>query len=254
MPGMNKTAKNKIIVASTVGLYHKNKGLKSQDYFAFSQTKNRIVAIVSDGAGSAKYGRIGAKCICETATRILSTADLKQLKQNIINSIESSRDILITHRLNKSKNENGLLDFAATVVGVVIEKDKDKGLFFHIGDGAGIALKGKSTDSYIISEPENGIFSSETYFYTMDDWKDSLRFTPFKNATDLFLMTDGVTGFALKKDEKSIEKGFILPIEHYLQNETDTKRAERALKNTLETPKACAISKDDKTLMWIKLK
>lgn len=251
MPGMSKK-NNNIIVASTVGLYHKNKGLKSQDYFAFKQTPHRIVAVISDGAGSAKHGRIGAKCICETLTRVLSLADIKQIKQSIIDSIEASRDILIAHRLNKSKNENGLIDFAATLVGAVIENNK--GIFFHIGDGAGIAFSEKNNDSYVISEPENGIFSSETYFYTMDDWKDSLRFTSFKNSSGLFLMTDGVTRFALKKDERSIEKKFLLPIEHYLREESDVKRAQRALKNTLETPKANSISADDKTLMWIKLK
>ncbi len=252
MPGTNKKNITDIIVASTTGLYHKNKGLQSQDYFAFQKSSNRIIAVVSDGAGSSKYGKIGAKCICETVTRILSRGNLTQIKQNIIDAIEASRDILLCHRLNKSKNENGLIDFAATVVGVLIEKDK--GIFFHIGDGAGIAMLEKNSDSYVISEPENGIFSSETYFYTMDDWKDSLRFTSFMGATGLFLMTDGVTKFALKKDERSIEKKFLTPIEKYLREEKNAKRAERALKNTLETPKATAICADDKTLMWIKLK
>ena len=252
MPGTNKKQIANVIASSTTGLYHKNEGLISQDYFAFKQTSQRIVAVVSDGAGSAKYGRIGAKCVCETATRILSRADFSQIKQSIIDGIQSSRDILINHRLNKQKNENGLIDFAATVVGVVVQKNK--GIFFHIGDGAGIALSENKTDSYIISEPENGIFSSETFFYTMDDWKDSLRFTTFKDASSLFLMTDGVTKFALKKDERNIEKNFLTPIEKYLREEKNKRRAERALKNTLETPKASAICADDKTLMWIKLK
>jgi len=108
--------------------------------------------------------------------------------------------------------------------------------------------------SVVISEPENGIFASETFFYTMDDWKDSLRFTPFEKAQSLFLMTDGVTGFALKKNEKTLEQGFVLPINLFLMQETDSKKAARALKNTLETPKACRLSADDKTLMWVRLK
>jgi len=106
----------------------------------------------------------------------------------------------------------------------------------------------------VISEPENGIFSSETYFYTMDDWKDSLRFTPFSQADSLFLMTDGVTGFALKKNARSLEKGFIGPINVFLKKETNVKKAQKALKNTLETPKAKSLSGDDKTMMWIDLK
>ena len=251
MRGMRNKKRYRVGVATTVGPYHKTKGLKGQDQFAYKQHKGRLVALVSDGAGSAKYGKIGAKCVCKKLADVLIKADLRQIKQEIINALESVRDELLVHRFNKEKNENGLIDFAATVVGVVCQNGK--GLFFHIGDGAGIALQ-KSDNTFVISEPENGIFSSETFFYTMDDWKDSLRFTNFEKADSLFLMTDGVTGFAFKKDFQMLEKGFLPPIDAFLKNEKNTKKATRALKNTLETPKARSLSGDDKTLMWVGLK
>ncbi len=248
---MKNKSIGKIVAASVVGPYHKTKGLQCQDCFDFFQSSSRIVAVVSDGAGSAKYGKIGAKNVCETLCRVLSKSKLENIKQDIIDAIEIARDCLVTHRLNKPKNENGFIDFAATLVGAVYANGK--GLFFHIGDGAGIALLNENKDKYVISEPENGIFSSETFFYTMDDWKDSLRFTPFDKANTLFLMTDGVTGFALKRNMRAYEKGFILPINHFLEAEADIKRAKRALKNTLETPQAQSLSMDDKTLVWVHL-
>ena len=235
-----------------MGTYHKAKGFRGQDFFASRQNKHRVVAVVSDGAGSAKYGKIGAKCVCEKICNVLLKADFKQIRQNIINAVDATRDELMMHRLNKTKDENGLLDFSATLVGAVYQDGK--GVFFHIGDGAGIALFEKLTHQAVISEPENGIFASETFFYTMDDWKDSLRFTPFNDAESLFLMTDGVTCFALKNNGKTLEKDFIGPINRFLRQEKDTARATRALKNTLETPKACRLSADDKTLMWVSLK
>ena len=242
----------KIVAASIIGPYHKAKGLKCQDCFAFYNDSSRIVAVVSDGAGSAKYGKIGAKYACHVVCDILAKAKLKNIKQDIVDAIEIARDSLLFHRLNKCKNEDGLIDFAATMLGVVYQKDK--GMFFHIGDGAGIALLDEPKEKYVISEPENGIFSSETFFYTMDDWKDSLRFMPFEKASSLFLMTDGVTGFALKKNTRLYEKGFISPINRFLQDESNIKRAAKALKNTLDTKKARDLSMDDKTLMWIGLK
>ena len=241
-----------IVVASTVGPYHKARGLDGQDCFACMQNKGRVVAVVSDGAGSAKHGKIGAKYICEKICEVLMKADFKNIRQNVVDAIEYARDELMMHRLNKTKNENGLIDFSATMVGAAYQNGK--GVFFHIGDGAGVALMSDKAQSVVISEPENGIFASETFFYTMDDWKDSLRFTPFEKAQSLFLMTDGVTGFALKKNEKTLEQGFVLPINLFLMQETDSKKAARALKNTLETPKACRLSADDKTLMWVRLK
>ena len=234
-----------------MGTYHKAKGFRGQDFFASRQNKHRVVAVVSDGAGSAKYGKIGAKCVCEKICNVLLKADFKQIRQNIINAVDATRDELMMHRLNKTKDENGLLDFSATLVGAVYQDGK--GVFFHIGDGAGIALFEKLTHQAVISEPENGIFASETFFYTMDDWKDSLRFTPFENASSLFLMTDGVTGFALKKSARTFEKGFVLPINHFLEGQTNLKHAKKALKNTLETPKAQNLSMDDKTLVWVRV-
>lgn len=247
----NKNA-YRVVAASTAGPYHKAKGLKCQDFFAFQENGSKMVAVVSDGAGSAKYGAIGAKHVCNTLCRVLSHAKSKDVRQNIIDAIEIARDELTFHRLNKGKNEDGLIDFAATVVGAVYQNGK--GLFFHIGDGAGIALFEENEHAFVISEPENGIFASETFFYTMDDWKDSLRFTPFSKAQSFFLMTDGVTGFALKKNARTLEKGFIHPINLFLKNEKNIKKAQKALKNTLETPKARSLSGDDKTMMWIGLK
>lgn len=249
MPGLRNKNRYRVVVATTVGPYHKTKGLEGQDRFACQTKGQKIVAVVSDGAGSAKYGKIGAKTICQRLCDILLRADMKDIRQGIVDGIESVRDELVLHRFNKPKNENGLIDFAATVVGVVYEKNK--GVFFHIGDGAGIAMM---QNACVISEPENGIFTSETFFFTMDDWKDSLRFTPFKEANSIFLMTDGVTGFALKKNQRSLEKGFLEPINLFLKSEGDAKKAARALKNTLETPKASSLNGDDKTLMWIGLK
>ena len=250
MPGMKNKNEFRVVVASTVGPYHKARGMDGQDSFAFAKSKNRVVAVVSDGAGSAKYGKIGAKFACEKICEMLLKVGFKNMRQNVIDAIDSTRDELMMHRLNKTKNEGGLIDFSATLVGVVY--DKGKGLFFHIGDGAGVALL--DNKHVVISEPENGIFASETFFYTMDDWKDSLRFTSFEAAESLFLMTDGVTGFALKKNEKTLEQGFTLPINSFLRQENDVKKASRALKNTLQMPKACKLSSDDKTLLWVGLK
>lgn len=207
-----------------------------------------MVAVVSDGAGSARYGKIGARVICETLCDLLIAAPSTNLRQKVIDAIGVARDKLMLHRLNKTKNEFGLIDFAATLVGVVY--DSRGGLFFHIGDGAGIALPAKNDMPAVISRPENGLFACETFFYTMDDWKDSLRFTPIKSAAALMLMTDGVTNFAFDNDYTEIKTGFIDPIHRFLCLETQKTRACHALRQTLSTPRACRLNPDDKTFLW----
>ena len=197
----NKSRKIKVVAASVAGLLHVNKKIACQDCFNYTIGKN-LVAVVSDGAGSAKYGKIGAKNVCETLCDLLKNASFTKIESEVIRAVKVVREKLLLHRFNKTKNEEGLPSFAATIVGVVY--NEGRGVFFHIGDGAGIALH--DDNKYTISRPANGNFSCETFFYTMHNWQDSLRFTKIDKSDTIFLMTDGVTNFALSDDMYKIIK------------------------------------------------
>ena len=241
----------RVISASVKGVLHKQQNLPCQDYSLSSLDGRNFVAIVSDGAGSSKYGRIGAKTICETLTSILKDIDFNEAQKAIPQAIGIARSKLIRHRLNKTKSEASLVDFSATIVGVLCYNNK--GLFFHIGDGAALAFHDDKYVNFTASRPENGRFKCETFFYTMDDWKSCLRFTPFENAHTIFLMSDGLTTFSFSRDYQTIEKSFLRPIADFLNKEPCKTKALRALANTLSTPQATKLNSDDKTLVWIKL-
>lgn len=248
---MRKTPRRiKVIATKITGGLHSAKNTACQDFYHYACSGNKLVAVVSDGAGSAKYGKIGAKVVCETLVNTLINTPLKNACFAVEKAIETAREKLVIHRLNKSKSEQEILNFSATVVGVVYHKNE--GVFFHIGDGAGIALHGmgNSNAGFTISAPANGRFSCETYFYTMENWKESLRFTKIGKSEALFLMTDGVTDFALSKDARGLKDGFIEPINRYLQNEPNKLKALRALNNTLDTKQARKLNSDDKTFLW----
>ena len=250
--GMRTNNNNiRVISASIKGYLHTQQNLPCQDYSQYAQDGRNFVAIVSDGAGSAKYGRIGARVICETLTSLLKNIDFNDAKKAIVQAIGIARGKLIQHRLNKTKSLASLIDFSATIVGVIYHKNK--GLFFHIGDGAALAFHDDKYINFTASRPENGHFKCETYFYTMDDWDDCLRFTTFENADTIFLMSDGLTNFSFSRDYQSIEKSFLQPIADFLKKETCKTKALRALINTLKTPQAMKLNSDDKTLVWIKL-
>jgi len=244
----NLSNKKSMIATKITGPAHKQKNLPCQDFFAYKKKNNRIIAVVSDGAGSAKFGKIGAKIICETVCDILSRSKFKDIKKDIVFAIEAARNKLCLHRLNKTKSEENIMDFSATVIGAVYQNNQ--GIFFHIGDGAAVAF----FDNYLykISKPENGMFSCETFFYTMKNWKNNLRFDEFNNARQICLMTDGVTRFALKKDF-DLEKKFMYPVLEFLNNEKNKNYAKKALLNTINSKQAQKISSDDKTFVWIRL-
>ena len=246
---MRNNSKPRIIATSVAGAHHNILKQPCQDYNDYAFGKN-LVAVLSDGAGSAKFGKTGAKVICETICNLLKNAKFSTIQDDIKHAIKIAREKLILHRKNRCKSELGIGDFAATLVGVVLYKNK--GVFFHIGDGAAIAFRNDYSD-FIISRPENGDFSCETFFYTQNDWANNLRFTSFDKVSSIFLMSDGLTTFSFNSSFQNIEQNFIAPIDSFLKETTCKQKAVKALKNTLNTPKAQRINPDDKTLSWIKV-
>jgi len=244
---MKKTPKNiRVIAAKITGGLHQAKKTPCQDFYQYACSGNKLVAVVSDGAGSAKYGKIGAKVVCESLVNVLINTPFKDAKTAVKKAINIARERLVIHRLNKSKSVEEILNFSATVVGVVYHKNR--GLFFHIGDGAGIALNSGEKRSFTLTLPQNGSFSCETFFYTMQNWEKCLRFTTLGKAEAIFLMTDGVSGFAL--DGGNLQEGFIAPINKYLREETNKTKALKALYNTLNAGQARRLNSDDKTFLW----
>lgn len=248
---MPKNSHISVLSASIQGALHKAKGLACQDYSCHKIKGKKLVAVISDGAGSAKYGKIGARIICKTLCDVLLSANISNIEQNIVKAIDIARDKLIIHPLNRHKSPKDLLDFSATIVGAFCHAGK--GVFFHIGDGAALAFNHNNYADFVISEPENGAFACETYFYTMPDWQDWLRIKKFEKIDRILLMTDGVTCFAF--DEYSaLRNNFVLPIVQYLEKEEQKNTALQALQNTLNNKKAQHINADDKTILWAKIR
>jgi hypothetical protein len=245
----------KVVVGTARGDAHRSQGLPNQDAAEFFASGSWLVAVVCDGAGSSTRSEQGARHAARFVSQRLGKllADSEESgsiqgdwESHVISTIESARETL---REELDAREANLSPFHATLVGAI--SGPDRGLFFHIGDGLGTASVLGRWDQCIRSEPEQGEYADLTFFYTQDNWREHLRFTPFTmDDIDLIvLMSDGAMAFAASKGGKGLAPEFIGPVSKFLKAE-DAQTGARALSTTLDNPKTYAITGDDKTLLW----
>jgi Protein phosphatase 2C len=246
-----------VFSASAIGERNLEQGAAGQDASHCVVTDDVLVAVVCDGAGSVREGRTGSQFIAHTLAEHLSSAlhadrnlpevqaeGHARLEAAIRSAIEAVRARLADLAASR---ELTLHDFSCTLLGCVASPGG--GCFFHIGDG--FAIQQGAAGASVLSPPENGEYADETYFVTDENWQDHLRFTPLaapEHGCVIGLMSDGTAPFAVNRARSGFFRPFIDPIAAYLR-EAPAPNGNAALQNLLESPRACEISADDKTLL-----
>ena len=247
----------KIVAASVQGSGHIDGGSPCQDASAYVDIGEVFVAAVCDGAGSYKYSQRGAlhgvtivpnlrrRLLASGGGELTSEADFHTLVVDAIVDVRAALSV------DSVKHSGTISDYHATMLGCVFSTLRG-GFFFHIGDGVGLALEAETHHVQAVSPPENGEFAEQTFFYTEDHWRKHLRLTPIPAGADLItLMSDGAMAFAVRPNLNAVDPGFLPPVTRFLsQPEVTTKTGTRALAETLSSPGACEVTKDDKTLIW----
>ena len=242
---------------SLTGFSHLKEDIPCQDAHAFRiRDDGRLIAAISDGAGSACFSQIGAQAFVDTVVSqiyrqpLSKDFDPEHIASWIASSVNETRDQLIRRGDDlQDERSTSLSDFAATLL--VVVASLDDGAFFHVGDGAGAAFNSANIEDVTVSKPHNGEYANETYFVTMDDWENHLRITPFieKTSGTILLMSDGVTPMAMSKGCAAPEfEKFVNPVVKFL-NDNDKETAEAGLTSTLSADGVRKITGDDKTLL-----
>lgn len=245
----------KLAAASVIGPMHRRHDLRCDDTFAFALIDHWAIAVVCDGAGSARNGAEGAKIVSNAIVENLKLATSKKANRSsirniVISAIAKARDELIDCAAHA---ETDLADYHTTVVGAICRRKR--GIFFHIGDGAATCFdyRDGSNNSWKpkgFSSPTKGEFAEVTVFVTDNRWRDYLRFSPVRSTDAISLMTDGVTPFALSAGEIGPDSQFFDGVHDFLDSNSAEDGA-RSIFKLLDSPPSRKASFDDKTLVWL---
>ncbi len=241
----------KVFRASATGKYHLVNDEPCQDAAHHTVVGDVFIGAVCDGAGSAEQGQHGAEFFSKRVIELIAeavqagefAASSADYAAFLAPHIERARGEL--HEVAVAQ-ERTLRDYACTFVGCITSPHG--GCFFHIGDGCGVYMQGDGAS--VLSQPENGEFSDETYFVTDDYWREHLRVTPLAATSQgvIGLMSDGAMPFAINRARDGFYRPFIDPVVNFLRNASEPNGSE-ALQNMLSSEKTCEITADDKTLL-----
>lgn len=238
--------------ASVIGTSHIQNDGRLQDAYAVAAFENGgIFAVVSDGAGSAKFGAYGAWLTCRFLSvrfrewvRVNPGMPSNEELANWIDELRGRISAIATRRESKSRQ------FAATLAAIVVTPNE--AITLHIGDSAVVGRN--NTEWEVLCWPENGEYASTTYFVT-DDPEPRLNITRHPRKHDAFaLFSDGVGDLALLHLKQCAHARFFDPIFRPIDaapGEGRLVELSAELATYLAGSSVCERTDDDKTLILI---
>lgn len=242
-------------LARSIGTSHERSRTPCQDYGGARLVPgidgDVMVAVISDGAGSAQHSRFGSKIVCLTMLRQIADylrrrplADLEQ--EDAMDWVDEVRERINATAMRFSARPR---DFAATLVSVLAGPDTT--VVLHVGDGAAVVRRDGADGWEVPSWPFQGEYASMTTFVT-DDPQARLVFDKSDRPLSEFaVFSDGIERLVLDSQERSAHQPFFDRITNPLKASRADGRdmaLSKALEQYLASPNVCERTDDDKTL------
>ena len=205
---------------SVVGTSHTKSGLPCQDACACQEImapsgETVLVAVVSDGAGSADRSQVGSQLACA-----LFVDEIKALLETN-GTVESVTREFCEKWLNHFQHEIKVRaeeeevtprDFACTFLAAVV--GTGCAAFFQIGDGAIVIQPQDGVDEYCWQFwPEKGEYENQTYFATDASAAEHLQHDVLARQIDeVSLFSDGLQRLALHMETQTAYTPFFRPM------------------------------------------
>ena len=251
--------------ASSIGKSHIDSNLPNQDSIYLQKTQDGLVAVVCDGAGSAKFSQAGAAFFSQAIAQMLLglsvshsgiALDLGQLKQQIIEQLSQIRLDL----QSQLTAESSLRDYHTTFTGLLIHSNH-QALLVQIGDSPLI------TSQFVVRHPHIDYFTNlqvygddskneyvnETHFITQDNWQSFLRVEPIdlSQVDCLALMSDGCADLVFEGASVTpkIYRPFFGNLLFNLTQSQSSQQGSAIIEQALGNPATYRLTGDDKSLV-----
>jgi hypothetical protein len=246
----------RIAAASSVGTSHSATGTACQDSLGVEifDTKSGevLVAIVSDGAGSATHSEQGSLKAVETARKLIS----EHLKEGPVGSIAREHAVswilAIQDAISGLAAINGatLSEFACTLLIAII--GAEAAVFAQVGDGA-MVISTTDNDWSHVFWPQHGEFANMTNFVTSQNVVEVLDFEVINQHIDrLASFSDGIENLVLHQASRSAHAPFfnsmIIPVQRLEKAGLDGQLS-ISLGKYLSSEAVCERTDDDKSLI-----
>jgi hypothetical protein len=249
----------RIVRASVVGSSHVKTGAPCQDFSLHELIESTasgpvLVAVISDGAGSAKEAAAGSSSACHAFVSLvrLFIADGGTVPSLDRTQAESWLND-IAEQLERKAEENGhdIRDYACTLLAAII--GDDAAAFIQIGDGAIVTSHGEEDGWTWVFWPQHGEFANTTNFVVSANALEVLEFELAPRRVDeIASFTDGLENLVLHHSTKTVHDPFfnalLRPIRLSNSVGHDQDLSEK-LKLYLDSPAFCDRTDDDKTLL-----
>jgi hypothetical protein len=213
-----------------------------------------LVAVASDGAGSAALAQLGSTLACdmfiaEVKSRIEGGNARSVLADNFI------ADWVVKFRrlaFGWSHDESARIqDLACTLLAAVVWSDR--AVYFQIGDGAIVESRRDEPDRYtVVCWPQQGEYANMTNFLTDADAAEKVVREERSGAIDeVAIFTDGIQRLALDYRARSAHAPFFTPLFEWLRPRLGgySRELSESLGVYLNSEKINTRTDDDKTLI-----
>lgn len=245
--------------ASVIGTSHTKSGLPCQDACACQEIvspsgETVLVAVVSDGAGSANRSQFGSQLACALfVDEINALFETDGAIENVTREFCEKWLTRFQREIKVRAEEEGATprDFACTFLAAVV--GANCAAFCQIGDGAIVVQSSVTPGDYDwIFWPEKGEYENQTFFATDSAAATHLQYAlALHGVNEIALFSDGLQRLALHMESQTAYAPFFRPMFPPLYKAADGYASElsSALAQFLSSKRVQDQTDDDATLV-----